>query len=277
MSMTGENGEIRMSCSLDYSSLETLDHGRHLPQRDYQQEPPSSNPERFSDAGIIKSATNAPISGGSKPKTPSTPPSRYRQCLKNHAASMGGNVTDGCGEFMPSGDEGTVEALKCAACNCHRNFHRKLGNCDTVLVHPLPLPPPLTRSTIPTLTHSNHWNSSIVQPVKIAFGDGTVSVATDSSSDGQELNFNAFQSNSALPQPPPQPPFGLAKKRSRTKFTRDQKDKMMEFAEKVGWRIPKESDAEAQRFCAEIGVKRQVLKVWMHNNKNHGKKQPQEP
>ncbi|GFP80448.1 zinc-finger homeodomain protein 4 [Phtheirospermum japonicum] len=24
---------------------------------------------------------------------------------------MGGNATDGCGEFMPSGDEGTLEAL----------------------------------------------------------------------------------------------------------------------------------------------------------------------
>ncbi|URE43771.1 ZF-HD protein dimerization region containing protein [Musa troglodytarum] len=26
---------------------------------------------------------------------------------------------------MPSGEEGTLEALKCSACNCHRNFHRK--------------------------------------------------------------------------------------------------------------------------------------------------------
>lgn len=47
----------------------------------------------------------------------------------------------------------------------------------------------------------------------------------------------------------------------------------MEFAEKVGWRIPREDDAEVQRFCGEIGVKRQVLKVWMHNNKNSAKKQ----
>ncbi|KAI4375508.1 hypothetical protein MLD38_013368 [Melastoma candidum] len=39
------------------------------------------------------------------------PPVRYRECLKNHAASMGGNATDGCGEFMPIGEEGTIEAL----------------------------------------------------------------------------------------------------------------------------------------------------------------------
>ncbi|THU63507.1 hypothetical protein C4D60_Mb01t16530 [Musa balbisiana] len=50
---------------------------------------------------------------------------KYRECLKNHAASIGGNATDGCGEFMPSGEEGTLEALKCSACSCHRNFHRK--------------------------------------------------------------------------------------------------------------------------------------------------------
>ncbi|XP_055814291.1 uncharacterized protein LOC129883704 [Solanum dulcamara] len=50
---------------------------------------------------------------------------RYRECLKNHAASMGGHAVDGCGEFMPSGGEGTPGALKCAACNCHQNFHRK--------------------------------------------------------------------------------------------------------------------------------------------------------
>uniref|UniRef100_A0A6N2MR78 ZF-HD dimerization-type domain-containing protein n=1 Tax=Salix viminalis TaxID=40686 RepID=A0A6N2MR78_SALVM len=35
------------------------------------------------------------------------------------------NATDGCGEFIPGGEEGSLEALKCSACNCHRNFHRK--------------------------------------------------------------------------------------------------------------------------------------------------------
>nr|ABY61019.1 mini zinc finger 1 [Welwitschia mirabilis] len=50
---------------------------------------------------------------------------RYRECRKNHAASIGGYAVDGCGEFMPNGEEGTPGALKCAACNCHRNFHRR--------------------------------------------------------------------------------------------------------------------------------------------------------
>ncbi|KAL5076628.1 hypothetical protein RYX36_015612 [Vicia faba] len=50
---------------------------------------------------------------------------KYRECLKNHAAAMGGNATDGCVEFMPSGEQGSIEALNCSACRCHRNFHRK--------------------------------------------------------------------------------------------------------------------------------------------------------
>ncbi|GLJ50103.1 hypothetical protein SUGI_1065720 [Cryptomeria japonica] len=49
----------------------------------------------------------------------------YRECRKNQAASIGGYALDGCGEFMPSDAEGTSGAMTCAACHCHRNFHRK--------------------------------------------------------------------------------------------------------------------------------------------------------
>ncbi|KAG5556163.1 hypothetical protein RHGRI_006702 [Rhododendron griersonianum] len=50
---------------------------------------------------------------------------RYKECRKNHAASIGGHAVDGCREFMPAGEEGTAAAFKCAACSCHRNFHRQ--------------------------------------------------------------------------------------------------------------------------------------------------------
>ncbi|KAK4360741.1 hypothetical protein RND71_019693 [Anisodus tanguticus] len=50
---------------------------------------------------------------------------RYKECQKNHAASVGGYAVDGCREFMPSGEEGTNNAFICAACGCHRNFHRR--------------------------------------------------------------------------------------------------------------------------------------------------------
>ncbi|KAG1342496.1 mini zinc finger protein 2-like [Cocos nucifera] len=58
----------------------------------------------------------------------------YGECQRNHAASVGGYAVDGCREFMAEGEEGTSGALKCAACGCHRSFHRRVqeyeGLCD---------------------------------------------------------------------------------------------------------------------------------------------------
>jgi ZF-HD class homeobox domain-containing protein len=65
-----------------------------------------------------------------------------------------------------------------------------------------------------------------------------------------------------------------SKKRFRTKFTAEQKARMLEFAERVGWRLQKLDDAMVHHFCQEIGVKRRVLKVWMHNNKHNLAKKP---
>ncbi|KAH1215723.1 Mini zinc finger protein 2 [Glycine max] len=52
---------------------------------------------------------------------------KYGECQKNHAANVGGYAVDGCREFMASGatGEGTSAALTCAACGCHRNFHKR--------------------------------------------------------------------------------------------------------------------------------------------------------
>lgn len=56
---------------------------------------------------------------------------RYGECQKNHAANAGGYAVDGCREFMAGGEEGTSAALTCAACGCHRNFHKRfLGTTD---------------------------------------------------------------------------------------------------------------------------------------------------
>ena len=62
-------------------------------------------------------------------------------------------------------------------------------------------------------------------------------------------------------------PAQLMKKRFRTKFSQEQKEKMLNFAENVGWKLQKQEETVVQQFCQEIGVKRRVLKVWMHNNK----------
>nr|ABY61024.1 zinc finger-homeodomain protein 2 [Saruma henryi] len=198
---------------------------------------------------------------------------RYRECLKNHAASMGGNATDGCGEFMPSGEEGSIEALKCSACSCHRNFHRKEIEGET------------------------SWDCCHLKARKVVGQKGVLIAGSDAF---------GYPTGSLIPRPHPQMimsynlgalpsesdeqdggvgggsmacrPLPLVKKRFRTKFTQEQKEKMLSFAEKVGWRIQKQEESVVQQFCQEIGVKRRVLKVWMHNNKhNLAKKNPPSP
>lgn len=62
------------------------------------------------------------------------------------------------------------------------------------------------------------------------------------------------------------------KKRYRTKFSKEQKEKMHGFSEKLGWRMNKGDDGLVQKFCNDIGVSRGVFKVWMHNNKNNFRK-----
>ncbi|KAK2655135.1 hypothetical protein Ddye_008187 [Dipteronia dyeriana] len=57
---------------------------------------------------------------------------RYVECQKNHAAGVGGFAVDGCREFMASGEEGTPAALTCAACGCHRSFHRREVETEVV-------------------------------------------------------------------------------------------------------------------------------------------------
>uniref|UniRef100_A0A0E0M175 ZF-HD dimerization-type domain-containing protein n=1 Tax=Oryza punctata TaxID=4537 RepID=A0A0E0M175_ORYPU len=62
---------------------------------------------------------------------------RYGECRRNHAASTGGHAVDGCREFIAAEDGGgggnntgavavAAAALKCAACGCHRSFHRRV-------------------------------------------------------------------------------------------------------------------------------------------------------
>ncbi|KAK9670204.1 hypothetical protein RND81_13G185600 [Saponaria officinalis] len=191
---------------------------------------------------------------------------RYRECQKNHAAHLGNRVVDGCGEFMPAGDEGTPQALRCAACDCHRNFHRREVDggetTPTTTLTPPPLllhPPTLRHSTTTTTTtpggnrfisfnNNNHQQGAVM----MAFGGGGA-VAESSS---EELN-EYRQAGS--------------KKRFRTKFTPEDKNKMMECAEKIGWRLHKDEEEQVQKLCNELGIKRKVFKVWMHNNKQSSK------
>ncbi|KNA20929.1 hypothetical protein SOVF_047940 [Spinacia oleracea] len=213
---------------------------------------------------------------------------RYRECLKNHAVNIGGNAVDGCGEFMAAGEEGTLDALKCAACNCHRNFHRKETDISGENINTTPttqFPPgggggatpgstmypqfsPYYRTPAPPVSGYHHPHP--LRPIAVLpsnsggthSGDMADDMSHPSSSGGEGRSGGGIggSGGSAMMMVP--------KKRHRTKFSQEQKDKMLAFAEKVGWRIQKHDEAAVQQFCAEIQVKRQVLKVWMHNNKH---------
>jgi ZF-HD class homeobox domain-containing protein len=200
---------------------------------------------------------------------------RYRECLKNHAASIGGHAIDGCGDFMPSGEDGSLEALKCAACNCHRNFHRRevegeppcyycysprscggrkrgAGPPMALLGPPAQQQHPINATPLALPPTSAHMVArSLLQGAGDNDQDGSSSMSY----------LNAYGTAGMMPI--------VMKKRFRTKFSNEQKEKMLAFAEKVGWRIQKHDDAAVHQFCMDVGVKRHVLKVWMHNNKSH--------
>ncbi|VFQ93583.1 unnamed protein product [Cuscuta campestris] len=188
---------------------------------------------------------------------------RYRECLKNHAVGIGGHAVDGCGEFIPAGEDGSLDALKCAACNCHRNFHRKeteLSPAAAAAVAPVHFGYPHQRHPSGYLNHLPPPPPPLALPSTSGGGyreettaDDAMDISTQNGGGGGG---------------------GGSKKRFRTKFSQEQKDKMFEVAERLGWRIQKDDEAAVQQLCRDYGVRRHVFKVWMHNNKHTLGKQP---
>ncbi|XP_057949361.1 zinc-finger homeodomain protein 11-like [Malania oleifera] len=204
----------------------------------------------------------------------------YKECLKNHAASLGGHALDGCGEFMPSPTATSSDptSLKCAACGCHRNFHRREPEDPTD--HPLldfphphphpyhhrhhhhhrPSPPPRQGSASPSPPPpqasppppSTYYSSA--PHMLLALSTGHSGPSSDDGAAGNPAAKMAEQ------------PTG--RKRFRTKFSPEQKEKMFSFSEKLGWKLQRSDEGLVQEFCNEVGVSRGVLKVWMHNNKH---------
>ncbi|OIV96583.1 hypothetical protein TanjilG_28440 [Lupinus angustifolius] len=185
----------------------------------------------------------------------------YKECQKNHATIIGGYVFDGCGEFAAAGKEGTMEADICAACNCHRSFHRKeiegVVNINSYVHHPLPQPQPLLYTCYhhlpppPPIGYHHHIvaASPLSQHRPIALP--TAPDGDFSCEEGDISNRNDNDDG------------GKVKTRFRTKFTIGQKDKMLAFVEKIGWKIHIHDATAVEQFGAETGVKRQVLKAWI--------------
>ncbi|XP_030468083.1 zinc-finger homeodomain protein 9-like [Syzygium oleosum] len=213
-------------------------------------------------------------------------PVAYKKCLKNHAASLGGYALDGCGEFMPSptANPSDPTSLKCAACGCHRNFHRREPDDPTPTASAVieyqphhrhhPPPPPPHHHHHPHHHHPPRSpNSASPPPISSSYYPSAPHMLLALST-----GISAAPENAAAPQGP-QPSSAAAmvspsghhpgsRKRFRTKFSQHQKERMHEFAERVGWKMQKRDEELVREFCAEVGVDRNVFKVWMHNNKN---------
>ncbi|CAK8561813.1 unnamed protein product [Lathyrus sativus] len=193
----------------------------------------------------------------------------YKQCMKNHASRIGGHAIDGCCEFLPAGTEGTVEFFRCAACDCHRNFHRKEiivvteeQASSTLNIPRFPQPTPIS-TVFQTSTGYFHVNG----PPR---GTMTYHALPSSVVHGRDhLSRENIEDSVCVVEPINGGGEGSSnsKKRFRTKFTHEQRKKMLDFAVKLGWKVPKKDENLVEEFCNEIGVKCQILKVWMHNNK----------
>ncbi|CAN6287036.1 unnamed protein product [Urochloa humidicola] len=166
----------------------------------------------------------------------------YRECMRNHAAKLGTYASDGCCEYTP--DDGQPAAMLCAACGCHRNFHRK--------------------AFLDAAPGGGAHGAMLASPGAAPAGYGMHMALVAGGGGGGMCGDAGGALGSA------------GRRRTRTKFTEEQKERMARFAERLGWRMPKREpgrapgDDEVGRFCREIGVTRQVFKVWMHNHKAGG-------
>ncbi|MFS8034172.1 putative transcription factor ZF-HD family [Helianthus anomalus] len=168
---------------------------------------------------------------------------------------MGAHVLDGCGEFMPGGADDTPQALKCATCEYHRSFHRREveGESHPIQYTPHPAAPPPRADavhlppTAPSTQPQRHRHHYPMPPIMMEFGGA----AAESSSE----DFNMFRTYTGV-----QVMTQASKKRFQTKFTQEQKDKIFNFAERIGWKIQKKNEQDVLRFCNEVGLEKKCLK-----------------
>ncbi|XP_054777364.1 zinc-finger homeodomain protein 9-like [Prosopis cineraria] len=152
----------------------------------------------------------------------------YKECLHNHAASLGLVANDGCYEFLKPNTNNTVDGdsqheFLCAVCKCHRNFHRK--------------------EVIYTPIMQIHHHQQPNFPARRG---------------GSPANVDVNNNNNIA---------GRRKRKKRTMFTAEQQSRMGIFAERLGWRPKRADKEEILNFCMQIGISRRMFIVWVNNNR----------
>ncbi|XP_010554329.1 PREDICTED: zinc-finger homeodomain protein 14 [Tarenaya hassleriana] len=165
----------------------------------------------------------------------------YGECMRNHAARLGSYATDGCREFFPSAASGDI----CAACGCHRSYHRRL--------HPPEIPASSAGEIIPH--HPRHPFTSLRRVKQLARlrreePGPPLPPATETEEEEEEETV-------------------MMRRRRKSKFTAEQREAMREYAERLGWTLRDKRSLrdEIKMFCDGIGVSRYLFKTWVNNNK----------
>ncbi|KAG8368824.1 hypothetical protein BUALT_Bualt15G0086900 [Buddleja alternifolia] len=203
----------------------------------------------------------------------------YKECLHNHAAQTMGHFLDGCGLFEASGPNGTTEAMVCAACHCHRNFHRRV-EVELPQTIPPPLPQPqLTPASSPRIPdphpqpHTNQEPSTSHQPTN-APSPVIIGQAIDRAQ-GMPIRSRSL----------PNPPFRFSgvqiqeaserqvvERRAevpRKRLSREQTERLKAISESNNWKLFRHySKEEIVGVCSEVGITRMALKNWINNQRN---------
>lgn len=196
----------------------------------------------------------------------------YGECRKNHAAQLGSHSIDGCCEFSPNLLPGNP--ILCAACGCHRNFHRRL---TMILLDDEPengTPTPGNGgSRAKTSEGVEDHGKQIVEVMDL--GDRKEAAPLKPRASARPRVVILRKQKAAIPalegrkeeEAPLVKPRGNGKK-PRTMFTAKQKEMMRAFSDSLGWTVArKDSRAEVNKFCQEVGVTRYVFRTWLNNNK----------
>jgi ZF-HD homeobox protein with Cys/His-rich dimerization domain len=86
-------------------------------------------------AGLLVAVPESSMSSstpahGNLPTRRTPPPCQICSLQIRSLPDASTTIASWSGEFMPSGNESSLEALKCSACGCHGNFHLKEVECD---------------------------------------------------------------------------------------------------------------------------------------------------